>query len=722
MREKLPVGSAWRTVREKLPVGSAWRTVREKLAVGSAWRTVREKLPVNSAWRAAREKLPMPQGRLARSLASTAVIVVLSAAAGGKAAGPLVGARVDAPSSPPAGSAVPAAKIAEASKAVPAPVVPVNYSPPAVSRVRLAESAPQTAAVPNPADATGTDAAPTPQAAAPPPAASGPDAAIGEQLHDLAGGKFDGIIGVKEDRTTIDAFYSGRGYAPLWITDGKPNARAQAAIAYLQHVDADGLDPADYPTPDFASLSDAAGLAEAEMRLTASIIRYAHHAQVGRVHWTRVSGDILYDLRPPDPADVLAAMLGAGDLGETLAAYEPHDPAYLALKAKLAELRAGKESGVKAPIAGGPVPKVGAHDDRAPQLRERLGVAAVDGDDGATYDKALAEAVKKFQQQHQLAATGTLTPATLDVLNGRQPDRPTDIVLANMERWRWMPHDLGKTYVIVNLPDFMLRVMSNGKLVWTTKIVDGKPTTPTPIMSAEMKYITVNPTWNVPPSIANNEYLPMLQQDPTILARMGLNVDYNRDGTIHISQPPGENNALGRLRFNFPNKFFVYQHDSNEKYLFSRPMRAGSHGCMRIEDPVKYAEVLLGLVRPGEGYTQERIRRMFGNIEMDIQFPTFIPVHLTYQTAFVDDDGKLQFRPDIYGRDKALLAVMKSDERKVADLPVERKDNAVRRQMLAMPDQIFGGGNFFARLFGFPFVAQPQAPRRPVAQRRTDVR
>ena len=241
--------------------------------------------------------------------------------------------------------------MAEAPKAVPAPVVPVNYSPPAVSHVRLAESAPPTAAAPNPADATGTDAAPTPQAAAPPPAASGPDAAIAEQLHDLAGGKFDGIIGVKEDRTTIDAFYSGRGYAPLWITDGKPNARAQAAIAYLQHVDADGLDPADYPTPDFASLSDAAGLAEAEIRLTASIIRYAHHAQVGRVHWTRVSGDILYDLKPPDPADVLAAMLGAGDVGETLAAYEPHDPAYLALKAKLAELRAGKESGVKAPIA-----------------------------------------------------------------------------------------------------------------------------------------------------------------------------------------------------------------------------------------------------------------------------------------------------------------------------------------------------------------------------------
>jgi murein L,D-transpeptidase YcbB/YkuD len=698
-----------------MQLSSAWRTVRGKLPTGSAWRAVREKLPTGSAWRAVREKLPMPKSRLARALASTAVIIVLAAAVGGRAAGPLIGGRVDAPTPVAADSAAPAANVAEPSKVATAPVVPVNYAPPDVSHAPAAP-APTTAVAPDPAGATGTDpAAPAPRVTAPPPIASGPDAPIAEQLRDLAGGKFDGIIGAKDDRTTIDAFYSGRGYAPLWITDGKPNARAEAAITYLQHVDADGLDPADYPTPDFAALKDAAGLAEGEIRLTASVIRYAHHAQVGRVHWTRVSADILYDLKPPDRADVLATMLGADDVAAALAAYEPHDPAYVALKAKLAELRAGKEN-INAPIANGPAPKVGARDDRVPQLRERLGLAAVAGDDGAVYDKPLAEAVKKFQQQHQLAVSGTLTPATLEVLNGRQPDRPTDIVLANMERWRWMPHDLGKTYVIVNLPEFMLRVMSNGKLVWATKVVDGKPTTPTPIMSAEMKYITVNPTWNVPPSIANNEYLPMLQQDPTILARMGLNVDYNRDGSIHISQPPGENNALGRLRFNFPNKFFVYQHDSNEKYLFSRPMRASSHGCMRVEDPVKYAEVLLGLVRPGEGYSAERIRRMFGNTEMDIQFPTFIPVHLTYQTAFVDDDGKLQFRADMYGRDKALLAVMKSDERKVADTPVERRDNTARRQMLAMP-----GGNFFARLFGFPLVGQPQASRRPVAQRRTDV-
>jgi len=439
---------------------------------------------------------------------------------------------------------------------------------------------------------------------------------------------------------------------------------------------------------------------------------------VGRVHWSRVSGDISYDQKAPDPADVLAAMVEATDVGEALGAYEPHDPGYLALKAKLAELRAGKE---KTPIPNGPVPKIGAQDDRVPPLRERLGVA---GDGSTTYDKALADAVRKFQQQHGLKPTGTLTSATLEALNGRQTDRPVDTIVANMERWRWMPHDLGNTYVIVNLPDFTLRVVHDGKQVWMTKIVDGKPTSPTPIMTGQMKSITINPTWNVPPSIVANEYMPLLRQDSTILQRMGLNVTQNPDGTIHVAQPPGPNNALGQIRFNFPNKFLVYQHDSNEKFLFDTVVRDRSHGCMRVQDPAKYAEVLLGLVRPGEGYTKERVLKMFGTREMDISFPASIPVHLTYQTAFVDDDGKLQFRDDVYGRDRALLAILKGDERKVADIAIERKDNVVRREILAMPEQAFGawgGQNFFARLFGYQAAAQPAAaPRRPVAQRRVD--
>jgi L,D-transpeptidase YcbB len=429
------------------------------------------------------------------------------------------------------------------------------------------------------------------------------------------------------------------------------------------------------------------------------------------VHWTRVSGDIFYDRRAPEVGDVLADVANAPDLQEALAAYEPQGPAYLALKAKLAEIRAAASNSGQTRIPNGPLLKVGVQDERVPQVRQRLGVPAAGG---TTYDKAVAAAVAKFQQQHKLSATGALTAATIEALNSRQADRSADIIVANMERWRWMPRELGKNYVIVNLPDFTLRVIANGHQVWMTKIVDGKPESPTPIMSAEMKSITVNPTWNIPDSIAAAEYVPLLRQDSSMLERMGLNVRRNPDNTIHISQPPGPNNALGQLRFNFPNKFLVYQHDSNEKYLFARPTRDTSHGCMRVENPVKYAAVLLAITQPRDGYTEPRLRQMFGNNEIDIRLASFIPVHLTYQTAFVDNESKLELRQDIYGRDRALLAILKSDERKIADIPIERKDNAVRREALAVPDQVWGSGqNFFARLFGLlPSPAAPAVRRR----------
>ena len=551
-------------------------------------------------------------------------------------------------------------------------------------------------------DAVATPAAPP----APPPAPVDP---IAEQLRELASGKYDRLVGDKEKRAALDAFYTKRNYAPVWITDGKVNDRALAAIDYLAQVDADGLNPADYVVPDVSSMNDPASLTEGELKLSAAVVAYAHHAQVGRVHWTRISGDIFYDPKASAPADVLANLAGANDIAAALAAYEPQAPGYLALKAKLAELR-GNPGGAAAPagrITTGPALKLGMQDARVPLIRQRLGVSG----DGDVFDKPLSDAVKKFQQDNNLKAAGTLDTPTVEALNGRHPVpvRSVDLILANMERWRWMPHDLGKTYVMVNLPDYMLYVHQNGRQIWSTRIVDGKPETPTPIMSVDMKSITVNPTWNIPDTIAAKEYVPMMRQDPTILERMGLTVTYNQNGTIHISQPPGPQNALGQLRFNLPNKFLVYQHDSNEKYLFAKPVRDTSHGCMRIENPVKYAEVLLSIVRPREGYTEDRIRGMFSNQELELRLPTFIPVHVTYQTAFVDKDGKLQTRDDIYGRDKALIAILKGDERKVADIPIERRENAVRREALAVPDQIWGGGgSIFGRLFG-GLTSQPQA-------------
>ena len=667
----------------------------------------------------------MPGVRINQLLASTAVVLLLAGAPAVTLAGPNdTGATAAAAAPTPADAdKIPAAVATPQPLDSPdLPATTGSTSPAA------AEPTPAPAAAAAPA----ATAEPTTTASAPAaPALSAADTAVVDQLRNLSSGKYDRIVGNKKDRTIVDAFYSGRDYAPLWITDGKVNERGKAVIAYLGHVDQDGLDPADYPVPNFSALSEPGDLAEAELKLDMTIITYAHHASVGRVHWSRVSGDIYYTLTAPEPADVLAAMVEAKDMAKALDAYEPRTAGYLALKAKLAEIRAGKMEGKKTPIANGAAPKVGAPDDRVPLLRERLKISG----DGTTFDKPLADAVKKYQQDHQLKVTGTLTQQTIDALNGHQPDKPVDIILANMERWRWMPHDLGNTYVIVNLADFTLRVMHDGKPYWTTRIVDGKPEMPTPIMQAEMKYITINPTWNVPPSIVNHEYLPALQQDPTVLERMGLKVGKNPDGTVHIWQPPGDHNALGRIRFNFPNKFLVYQHDTPDKYLFANDKRAYSHGCMRVQDPQKYAEVLLSLLRPNDGYTLERIKKMIdAGGEQDIQLPTYIPVNLTYQTAFVDDDGKLQFRDDVYGRDRQLLAILKGDDRRMADLAVERREDPSHRQVLAIPDStpLFGGrnygsyggpgdgGNFFSRLFGGGFAATPPAPVRHAAPHRRE--
>jgi L,D-transpeptidase YcbB len=681
----------------------------------------------------------MPGVRINQLLASTAVVLLLAGAPAVTLAGPSdTAATAAAPDTTNAAAPTPAdADKTPAAVATPQPLDSPNLpattgsTPPAT-----AETTPAPAATPEPTTTASAPAAPAPAAAPAAPVLSAADTAVVDQLRNLSSGKYDRIVGNKKDRTIVDAFYSGRDYAPLWIADGKLNERGKAVIAYLGHVDQDGLDPADYPVPNFSALSEPGDLAEAELKLDMTIITYAHHASVGRVHWSRVSNDIYYTLTAPEPADVLAAMVEAKDMAKALDAYEPRTAGYLALKAKLAEIRAGKMEGKKTPVANGAAPKVGASDDRVPLLRERLKISG----DGTTYDKPLADAVKKYQQDHQLKVTGTLTQQTIDALNGHQPDKPVDIILANMERWRWMPHDLGNTYVIVNLADFTLRVMHDGKPYWTTRIVDGKPEMPTPIMQAEMKYITINPTWNVPPSIVNHEYLPALQQDPTVLERMGLKVGKNPDGTVHIWQPPGDHNALGRIRFNFPNKFLVYQHDTPDKYLFAYDKRAYSHGCMRVQDPQKYAEVLLSLVRPNDGYTLERIKRMVdAGGEQDIQLPTYIPVNLTYQTAFVDDDGKLQFRDDVYGRDRQLLAILKGDDRRMADVAVEHREDPSHRQVLAIPDStpLFGrssyggygnsnygtadgGGGFFSRLFGGGFAATPPAPVRRAAPHRRE--
>jgi murein L,D-transpeptidase YcbB/YkuD len=593
-------------------------------------------------------------------------------------------------------------------------------------------------AAPAPEAAPATVATPTPAPAPAPVVVASPDQPLRDAIRDLVSGKLSRVIDRKPERTAVEAFYSSRDYEPIWVGMSGATERGKQAINHLRHADADGMDPTDYPVPSIQADAAPAALADAEMRLTQSALDYARQATMGRVHYSRVSGDIYYEQTAPHPLDILSKLAAGKNAEDVLDSYQPPQPAYKALRKKLAEARGTAGDGGPAQLARGPVLELAQDkktkqtalmsDERVPALREKLGLAAIRDDN--FYDKPLVDAVAEFQKEKGLPANGRLTNQTVDALNGKRHERDDQIIVANMERWRWIPRDLGKAHVVLNIPDYTLQVYNHGASIWKTRVVVGKPGThATPLLSETMKYITVNPTWNVPPSIVYNEYLPALQQDPTVLKRMGLNLTQNPDGSVHISQPPGEANALGRIRFNFPNRFLVYQHDTPDKHLFAHPKRAYSHGCMRVQDPAMYAQVMTGLGLPGgRSYTADQLKGMYGHSEIDLRFNNVIPVHITYQTAFVDESGNLQIREDIYGRDAQTLAALKNGNRRDLEVPVARAGSSQGRPPVRLPPGVAGandgnnGQSFFDRLFGNPIRQEPAAQTKQRRASRTTTR
>jgi murein L,D-transpeptidase YcbB/YkuD len=597
--------------------------------------------------------------------------------------------------------------------------------------IEVAPDANAAATAAEPAKVAAPAAEPAKAAAAPAPAVTADaNSVVADKLRDIVTGKqLDRMVSRRAEREGVEQFYKARDYKPLWVSDGAADDRAKAAIAYLAQVDSVGLDPNDYPVPNFAAATTPDALAETEIKFTNSVLTYARQAEIGRIHFTRVGADIQFNLVAPEPAKVLAKLAEASDVGAALDSYNPPQAEFKALQEKLAELRKGpvakpEEEKPKPTvlIGEGKILRPGMKDARVAQLRKRLDIA---DKDSTVYDDTVRDAVKAFQTGADLDTDGNVGPNTLRALNGERAAKrpsadPIDTILVNMERWRWLPRDLGNPHVIVNVPDYSLTLYNNDKVFWHTKIVAGQPAKATPMISAEMKFITVNPTWNVPPSIIENEYLPALQEDPQALDRIGLKLTQDPDGTVHVSQPPGAGNALGRIRFNFPNKFLVYQHDTPDKYLFAREKRAYSHGCMRVQDPFTYGEKLLSLVDPEGRYTEAKLQKMLGDNEININFPKPIWVHLTYQTAFVDQDGKLQFRDDVYGRDARMIAILKGSERKVADIAIERAKDSSSKPV-KMPVGMYGGqnhgysngSNFFEFLFGGPPRAQAPPEQRP---------
>jgi murein L,D-transpeptidase YcbB/YkuD len=555
------------------------------------------------------------------------------------------------------------------------PAPPPSQAPSAAPRQRNAAPPPQA----QPAAAPVSAPAPSPMAREPDSGfdnktaldkvLASSDSGVVDKLRDIVTSKqLERRIDHVAERKAMESFYTGRNFAPMWIRDGRLTPQAKAAIGRLKNAAADGLDAPDYPVPDFGSVSGAEALADADIRLTQSMLVYVRHLAVGRIAPTRVSAEVEYGNRAPDPDDVLKKLASARDPDAAIEGYNPPHQGFRALKAKLAELRANSAnaSADEHRIPEGAAIKPGAKDARVPVLRERLRVNGKPGD--LTYDKALFNAIRNVQARADIKPTGVIDNRTLAAINGPKPSQVADRVLTNMERWRWLPRDLGRAYVMINVPDYTLKVVRDGSPVWHTKIVVGKPQTPTPLLTAAMENVVVNPSWYVPQSIIQNELLPLYARDPQIFDRMGLEVKKGPDGNINVVQPPGAANALGRIKFNFPNRFQVYLHDTPEKRLFSADKRAFSHGCMRVENPTKFGEVMLALALPGQAPTQPQLERLVGQDEKIFKMVNRPMVHLTYQTAFVDDGGKLVLRDDIYGFDQRINAILHSDERKIADV------------------------------------------------------
>jgi murein L,D-transpeptidase YcbB/YkuD len=439
----------------------------------------------------------------------------------------------------------------------------------------------------------------------------------------------------------LAAFYTMRNFEPVWSQAGQATVAARAIIERLQHAPDDGLDLG--PMPDLISGSDQERV-KADLALSEAVVHYAREAAGGRIDPKTISPLIGAKLELPDAFDILTAVTQAGEKGgAVLWAYNPPQKPYQALREKLAEMR--RETPVAQRIPSGPDLTVGMSDPRVSLIRSRFGLdgqpTTAQGE--LVYDTKVAAAVADFQKARGLPVSGVLTARTIAALSGGQPSRLENEIIANMERWRWLPRDLGETHIAVNIPDFTVALIRDDQVVTRHRVVVGKPDTPTPVFSNKMQYLIVNPYWNVPQSIIKNEFLKKAAGDLSYLTAQGYDVG-SHDGHFVVRQPPGEKNALGRIKFLFPNDYAVYLHDTPSKALFAASRRAFSHGCVRVDQPFSFAADILG-----PKWSEEHLKSLLGPSERYINLPVPLPIHIEYFTTYVDESGRLQLRDDIYG-------------------------------------------------------------------------
>jgi len=480
----------------------------------------------------------------------------------------------------------------------------------------------------------------------------------------------------------VFTFYQDRNFKPVWTRDTGVKGKGKALLRALQNAHEHGLDPAFYNTGEIAERIKSINpevLAELDILMSLAFSSFATDLAKGRLEPTKVNNGVHIETFSPGTVTLIDGAEEADNLGPYLDRLASSAPRYHRLKKALANYRAMAAKGEWPIIASGKALKPGMDDPRVPTLRKRLRASGdlkaidnLDIPDSTVYDDTLVAAVKAFQLRHGKADDGVIGPQTLSALNVPLSHRIKQMVI-NLERRRWMKDDLGKRYVFVNLADQVLKVVdtleTREKTVHVARVVVGKSFHKTPIFNDRMEYLVINPYWNVPTSIANKEYLPKLRRDPGYLQRQNIrilgsggevnpfSVDWNSLSRIpyRLRQDTGNKNALGRIKFIFPNPHNVYIHDTPSKSLFSRAQRYFSHGCIRVQHPIKLATTLL---KP-QGWNTAKINQQISTGKRRIvTLKNKIPVHITYLTAWVNKDGQINFRKDVYNRDKTLIKAL----------------------------------------------------------------
>ena len=471
--------------------------------------------------------------------------------------------------------------------------------------------------------------------------------------------------------------YERRDYRPAW----RNSELVRQLYTQVLHAADHGLNPNDFHARQLARLVKARAesidperAADVEILCTDAMVRLFVTLRFGKLDPSSLdpAWNFSREIEAKDPVDVFNHILVTGEVSKSLAAAAPQNDFYRSLQAALGRYRHIREKGGWPVLPPGPVLKTGSHGPRVELLREWLRItgdlAAPDPADPRLFDRGLEGAVQHFQMRHGIDTDGKAGPRTIHEINVPIQKR-IDQIRVNLERMRWVFRDIPRDYLVVDIAGFHAYLLKDGKSIWSSRVQVGKPFHETPVFRDTMRYIELNPTWTVPPGILRKEILPAIRRDPAylshnnmvVLTRSGATVDPSTidwAGTAGegfpymIRQQPGPNNALGRVKFMFPNKYMVYLHDTPSKGLFARPERAFSHGCIRVQRPIELALLLL----EGEGWDRGRIESVIASKKTTrVPLHRPLPVMLLYWTAEASDDGTVYFRKDLYDRDAPII-------------------------------------------------------------------